>query len=81
LWDEVVGDVFPVPDECAYVVGVVTSVAYNLGWATVTSAPRANAVSDAVRGWHRDCYWDHQKYWQIMDNEMQDSYSGLSICS
>ena len=20
----------------------------------------ANAVSDAVRGWHRDCHWDHQ---------------------
>jgi hypothetical protein len=38
----------------------------------------ANAASDAVRGWHRDCHWDHQ---QIMDNEMQGSYSGLSTCS
>jgi hypothetical protein len=23
----------------------------------------ANAVSDTVRGWHRDCHWGHQKYW------------------
>jgi len=35
----------------------------------------ANAVSDAVRGWH----WDDQKYWQIMDNEMQGSYSALAV--
>jgi hypothetical protein len=42
--------------------------------------PRPSA-SAAHRGWHLDCHWDHQKYQQFMDNEMQGSYSGLSTCN
>ena len=42
---------------------------------------RANAVSDPVRGYHRGCHWDHQKYSQFVDNEMQGNYSGLSTCN